>query len=113
MVLFALGLPVAAAVVLLLVSLRRPPQMGADEEVFRGVDALFTAVTARDEQLLARCEQRLHAFRDAGKIPPEASAYLDDVIARARRGRWQSAAERLYDFMKAQRREGLEAGRRP
>ena len=28
----------------------RPPQMGADEQVFRTVDALFTAVTARDEK---------------------------------------------------------------
>ena len=103
--LVAVGVPAVAAVVLLLVSLRRPPQMGADEEVFRSVDALFTAVTARDAQLLAQCEQRLHIFRDAGKIPNEAAEYLDDVIARARGGRWESAAQRLYDFMKVQRRE--------
>jgi len=80
--------------------------MGADEEVFTTVDALFTAVTARDENLLRQCEQRLHASRDVGKLPADASNYLDGVIRKAKAGSWESAAERLYDFMTAQRREG-------
>jgi hypothetical protein len=84
----------------------RPPQMGADDEVFKTVDALFTAVTARDEKLLGQCEQRLQALRDAGKLPGDASDYLDGVIRKARDGRWRSAAETLYGFMRAQRREG-------
>ena len=84
----------------------RPPQMGADEEVFATVDALFTAVTARDEKLLGDCEQRLHVLKDAGKLIGDAADYLDDVIRKARDGRWEAAAETLYDFMKAQRREG-------
>jgi hypothetical protein len=90
----------------------RPPQMGADEEVFTTVDALFTAVTARDERLVTQCEARLRAARDEGKLPPDAAAHLDGVIARARAGRWESAADRLYDFMKAQKREGRR-GHRP
>jgi hypothetical protein len=85
----------------------RPPQMGADEEVFRAVDALFTALTARDEKLLGECERRLRAHRDAGKMPSGAAAYLDGVIRKARAGGWESAAQRLYDFMRAQRREGV------
>ena len=89
----------------------RPPQMGADEEVFTTVDALFTAVTARDERLVAQCEARLRLARDEGKLPPDAAAHLDGVIARARAGRWESAATRLYDFMKAQKREGRRAHR--
>ncbi len=84
----------------------RPPQMGADEEVFHAVDALFTATTARDANLLGQCERRLQTLAGAGKLPPAASAYLDSVIGKAREGRWESAAETLYDFMKAQRREG-------
>jgi hypothetical protein len=98
----------------------RPPQMGADEEVFQTVDALFTAVTGRDEARLADCEQRLHALKDAGKLPEDAAVYLDRVIRKAQDGRWESAAETLYDFMKVQRREGprdhpsrKEKGRRP
>jgi len=84
---------------------RRPPQMGADSQVFRTVDALFTAVTARDENLVAQCEQRLHVCRNDGKLPPKAAAFLDEVIAKARAGHWESAAQSLYDFMLTQRRD--------
>jgi hypothetical protein len=83
-----------------------PPQMGADEELFKTVDALFTAVTARDEKLLGECGDRLRALQGAGKLPGDAADYLDGVIKKARAGRWESAAKTLYDFMKAQRREG-------
>jgi hypothetical protein len=69
-------------------------------------DALFTAVTARDEKLLGQCEQNLRALKDAGKLPTSASYYLDDIIRTARVGGWESAAQRLYSFMRAQRREG-------
>jgi hypothetical protein len=86
----------------------RPPQMGADPEVARVVDALFTAVTARDEKLLGDCEQRLRALKDSGRLPGGAWDYLDGVIEKARAGRWESAAEGLYGFMRAQRREGAE-----
>lgn len=79
--------------------------MGADEEVFRTVDALFTAVTARDEQLLTQGEQRLRAFQEARKLPDRAAHYLQGVIQKARQGHWQPAAESLYDFMQVQRRE--------
>ncbi len=56
---------------------RRTPQLGADEEVYRAVDALFTAVTARDEKLLGDCERRLHAHRDAGRLRGAAARELD------------------------------------
>lgn len=104
--LLAGGLPAVVASVLLLIWILRPPQMGADEEVFTTVDALFTAVTARDEKLLGECERRLHAYRDAGKLPRAASDYLDSVIRTSRAGGWTSAAETLYGFMRAQRRDG-------
>jgi hypothetical protein len=84
----------------------RPPQLGANEEVLKAVDALFTAVTARNEKLLGECGQRLHTLKVGGKLSSEASDYLEGIVDTARAGRWQSAAERLYSFMKAQRREG-------
>src|SRR3954447_16768570 len=68
----------------------RPPQMGPDEAVFTAVDALFTAVTARDNTLLGRCEQRLQALTSAGKLPAEAADYLAGVVGKARGGRWES-----------------------
>jgi len=84
----------------------KPVQMGADEDVFETVDALFTAITAHDEKLLSQTEQRLNGFKNNGKLPANAAAYLEAVIKDARGGDWQSAAEDLYWFMKGQRREG-------
>ena len=100
------GAGFAVVLIGLFVWWNRPPQMGADDEAFKSVDALFTAVTARDEKLLGRCEQQLHACRDVGKLPEAAATHLDGVIRQAKAGRWDSAAERLYDFMRAQRRDG-------
>jgi hypothetical protein len=83
----------------------RPPQLGPDDEVFKSVDALFTAITARDEKLLADCQRRLRTLKDAARLPTDASTYLDRIIKKARDGNWESAAERLYDYMRAQRRD--------
>jgi hypothetical protein len=99
------GVAVAALVWLFLWWWSRPPQMGADEEVCKTVDALFTAVTARDEKRLADCERRLLTLKDTGKLPLETSAYLDNIISKARAGRWEPAAHTLYDFVRAQQRE--------
>jgi hypothetical protein len=100
-----LAVVLGIGIVVLVWKLWPTPQMGADEEVFRTVDALFTAVTARDEKLLRECEQRLHGYRDAGRLPKDAARQLDNIIAKARAGSWQVAAERLYAFMRSQRRE--------
>ena len=83
----------------------RPPQMGKDEDVTKAIDALFTAVTARDEKRMGQCEHRLHAYRDTGKLPTDASNYIDGIIQMAREERWEAAAERLYNFVRSQRRE--------
>ncbi|MFT3879022.1 MAG: hypothetical protein QM703_05100 [Gemmatales bacterium] len=91
---------------LIMAGCSKPPQMGADKDVFNTVDALFTAVTARDEKKMAQCEQRLKGYLASGTLPESASIYLNEVIATARAGKWQSAAETLYSFMMAQRREG-------
>jgi hypothetical protein len=85
-------------------SVRAQPQIGPDAEVFDTVDALFTALTSRDPQRLEDCEQRLQFHRETGRLPVRAARSLDGVIAQARRGEWQPAAERLYQFMHAQRR---------
>ncbi len=99
------GLTAIVAVVVLLQSLKSPPQIGTDEEVFATVDALFTALTSRDDSRLDDCEERLLAFREADQLPAKAAEYLDAVIQQARSGQWEAAAKRLYDFMYRQRRE--------
>lgn len=87
--------------------LTRLPQMGTSERVFNTVDALYTAVRMHDEAKVTDCERRLHEYRDAGEIPPDAARSLDGIIATARGGNWDGATERLYEFMLAQRREGV------
>ena len=103
-----LGLVAVAAVALAVAYFSRPPQMGPDEDVFNTVDALYTAVRLKDAAKVGQCEDRLRAYREAGKLPKESAEYLDRVIAKARDGRWETATERLYEFMLAQRRDGAE-----
>jgi hypothetical protein len=86
-----------------------PPPLQGDREAAKTVDALFTAVTARDLNLLLQCQQRLRAQREAGNLGAAALAYLEDIIGEARGDHWDSAAERLFEFMRAQRLTGLRA----
>jgi hypothetical protein len=102
-----LGLVAIVGITVLFSLWNRPPQMGTSEEVFNTVDALYTAVRTRDEKRLGECDQRLKAYRDQGKLPANAADSLDSIIQKARSGSWQVATERLYDFMLAQRREGV------
>ena len=101
-----IGTAVAVIAVGLYFAFSRPPQMGTSEEVFDTVDALYTAVRGRDEKRLTECAKRLTGYREAGKLPAAAADALDAIIRRARGGSWESAAERLYEFMLAQRRDG-------
>jgi hypothetical protein len=80
------------------------PQIGSDEQVFKTVDALFTAITSRDPKRLEECEQRLMTYRQSGTLPIASSDYLASIIEQARSGAWDSSARRLYDFMRSQRR---------
>lgn len=104
-----IGVAVAVVAVGLVFYFSRPPQMGASEDVFNTVDALYTAVRSRDERQLAQCEQRLTGYRETGALPADAAERLDGIIRKARGGSWESAAERLYEFMLAQRRDGATA----
>ncbi|MBX6314055.1 MAG: hypothetical protein IRY99_14235 [Isosphaeraceae bacterium] len=81
-----------------------PPQIGADREAFKAVDALYTAVSLRDPQQLGRCEQALRDLHAAGKLPEAAHQRLEAIIAQARGGQWENAQGRLGEFMRGQRR---------
>jgi hypothetical protein len=97
---------VVAAVGVLAWWLGRTPQIGADPRVFATVDALYTAVRNEDARRVDECAGRLRGYREAGALPAAAADHLDRVIGEAKGGRWRPAAERLYAFMSAQRRDG-------
>jgi hypothetical protein len=97
------GLLAAMILALLVWSRLPPPQLQADEQVFNTVDALFTALTARDRTRLDECERRLKAYHEQGKTSRAAAARLDAIVKQAHDGKWEPAARKLYDFMLAQR----------
>jgi hypothetical protein len=87
-----------------------PPQLQADEQVFNTVDALFTALTARDRKRLEECERRLKGYHDDGRMSNAAANTLDTIIKLAQDGKWEPAAKELYGFMLGQRGERIESG---
>jgi len=71
----ATGVVAAGCAAVLLWALWPPPQIGSDPEVFSTVDALFTAITSKNEHRLADCEQRLGRYReDDCPAPPRVSS---------------------------------------
>jgi hypothetical protein len=80
------------------------PQIGADRDTFKAVDALYTAVSLRDPKLVGQCAAKLQRLRDASKIPEGAFSSLESIIAAANDGKWEPAQERLSTFMEGQRR---------
>jgi hypothetical protein len=93
-----------ALLVLILGGCGGPPQIGADKDTFKTVDALYTAVSLRDPKLVGQCAAKLQRLRDASKIPAGAYSSLESIIAAANDGKWESAQERLSTFMEGQRR---------
>ena len=86
-------------------SFRTPPQLPPSDEVFKTVDALFTAVTGHDTHQLTLCQQRLDQYKQRGELTGSTAKRLEGIIATAQTGDWSTAAHRLYDFIQGQRRE--------
>lgn len=82
----------------------RPAQIGADPEVFKTVDALYTAVSLRDPGLVDPCLATLKGLHEAGKLPGDAFSVLEEMIEEARGGAWEDVQTRLGRFMQGQRR---------
>lgn len=102
---FLIAATAFAAGALITQYLRSTPQMNADEEVMKTVDALFTALTSKHIQRLNDCEQTLQKYRLDGRLANNASKSLEAIIQRARAGEWDSSSKTLYDFILAQRRK--------
>ena len=70
------------------------------------VEALYTAVTTKRTDLLADCRKRLTALHASGQLSDAARSRLAEVCEQCDRNEWRPAAERLYAFMRAQRKPG-------
>lgn len=80
------------------------PQVLTDESVFKELDALYTAVTARQKNLLHDCRIRLTKLNQEGRLSETGFKTVADIITEAENDRWSDAAQHLYDFMRAQRK---------
>lgn len=89
---------------ILLAGCGRAPSMGLDKETFTTVDALFTAVSLRDEGQLDRNAATLDQLHESGRLPNAAHKALTAIIAEAKAGDWKPAGEELRAFMLDQRR---------
>jgi len=83
-----------------------PPQVIGDDECFKAVDALWTAVTSRRTELVDQTDQELDRLAAAGQLTPEGRAALREISDVARQGDWEDAARSLKRLIEAQRRTG-------
>lgn len=81
-----------------------PPQVLTDEAVFGELDALYTAVTTKRRNLLEDCQKRITRLHDEQRMSDEGFNEVEAIIALAEQDKWTPAAERLYAFMRGQRK---------
>lgn len=84
---------------------RSQPQLKYDGEVYNTVDALFTAITSRNADRLAACNERLNRYESEGRLTGPAAKALDQIVRQAEGGEWDAAGKRLYALILGQRRE--------
>jgi len=72
------------------------------EEVSSTADALYTAVTSRRLELVDAVEQSLKRLQAEQQVSPAAMTALQAIVAQARAGEWQAAAEELDQLIRNQ-----------
>ena len=77
------------------------PPLGS-EEVSSTADALYTAVTSRRLELVDAVEESLERLQAEQQVSPAAMTALQAIIAQARAGEWQAAAEELDQLIRNQ-----------
>lgn len=82
----------------------RVPQVLEDEAVFSELDALYTAVTTKRTDLLNDCKQRLTKLHEEKRLSDAGYTEIKAITDLADEASWTPAAERLYTFMRGQRK---------
>jgi uncharacterized membrane protein len=81
----------------------RVAQLGDDEQAFKAADALWTAVCAKQPQLVHDTAARLTQLHADGNLPDEAFAALQEVVSKADAADWLAARTSLKSFWRGQR----------
>ena len=90
------------ALMLLCLGCGDTPQLGS-EECLGAADALWTAITAKNPQLLEQSAAKMEKLHTAAKLSDAAFEQLSAVIATARTGDWPGARGALKKFVQGQR----------
>ncbi len=78
------------------------PNFKASGDALKTIDALFTAINARDVNRVAGCRERLSEQASSGQLNPVAMVELSDCCEQASSGGWETAARRLYRMIEKQ-----------
>lgn len=73
-----------------------PPKLQASADALKTLDAMFTALTARDSAKLAACMIRIEQHFAAGKLGRKATDQLRYCAELANKDSWDNAAKHLY-----------------
>jgi hypothetical protein len=94
----------SVALLLLAVAACSPtPQLGGDREALSAADALWTAITAKDSNLLENSAAAIGKLHAEAHLTDEAYAALENVMQTARAGNWSEARAALKAFVRGQR----------
>lgn len=99
------GIVLLGAFAALLSACSPAPQVLGDDECFKAVDALWTAVTARSPELVAQCTENLNRLHAAGQLSREGLDALNAVGELTRQGDWERAARDLRSLIRNQQRK--------
>lgn len=80
------------------------PQVLDSEKVFGELDALYTAVTSKRTNLLNDCRARLTKLHDAKELSDAGFDEVTAIMDLCDDEEWSTAAERLFKFMRGQRK---------
>lgn len=90
---------------LITVSGCRPvPQVLTDEAVFTELDAFYTAITTKRRDLVDASQKRLTQLHTDDKLSDAGLAEVEAIAKLAEADKWTDAAQRLYTFMRGQRK---------
>ena len=87
---------------------RPVPQVLTDEAVFGELDAFYTAVTTKRRDLLGDCVKRLTQLHTEVKLSDAGFAEVEAIAKLTEADKWTAAAERLYTFMRGQRKSATD-----
>jgi hypothetical protein len=81
----------------------RTPQLAGDRDALSAADALWTAITAKDSDLLENSAAAIGKLHAEAHLTDEAYGALENVMQTARAGNWSDARAALKTFVRGQR----------